>query len=133
MPTLLYFHHAHALMRLRVCLVSNFTNFFLSFGPLFYRMELNTMQNFWQKRIHSPFCILASRGKKKKSQKALTHPMKNLAFWMELNTSIKILAFCISSFHWHFAFFISWGTKDVFSSRNFLGLATVALSFVFVN
>jgi hypothetical protein len=72
MPTLLYFHHAHALMRLRVCLVSNFTNFFLSFGPLFYRMELNTMQNFWQKRIHSPFCILASRGKKKKPKSS--HP-----------------------------------------------------------
>jgi hypothetical protein len=28
-------------------------------------MELNTMQNFWQKDIHSPFWILASRGKKK--------------------------------------------------------------------
>jgi hypothetical protein len=39
-------------------------------------MELNTMQNFWQKDMHSPFWILASRGKKKrsKSQKALTHP-----------------------------------------------------------
>jgi hypothetical protein len=34
----------------------------------------------------------------KKSQKALTHSMKNLAFWMELNTPMKILAFCISSF-----------------------------------
>jgi hypothetical protein len=60
-------------------------------------MELNTMQNFWQNDIHSPFWILASRGQKK-SQKALTHPTKNLAFWMELNTPIKILAFCISSF-----------------------------------
>jgi hypothetical protein len=28
-------------------------------------MELNTMQNFWQKGIHSPFWILASRGQKK--------------------------------------------------------------------
>jgi hypothetical protein len=39
--------------------------------------------------------------------------MKNLAFWMELNTPMKILAFCISSFQssWHFAFCIPWGTK----------------------
>jgi hypothetical protein len=46
--------------------------------------------------------------KKPKSQKALTHPIKNLAFWMELNTAMKILAFCISSFQssWHFAFCI---------------------------
>jgi hypothetical protein len=29
-------------------------------------MELNTMQNFWQKCIHSSFWILASRDKKKK-------------------------------------------------------------------
>jgi hypothetical protein len=28
-------------------------------------MELNTMQNFWQKSIHSSFWILASTGKKK--------------------------------------------------------------------
>jgi hypothetical protein len=35
--------------------------------------------------------------------------MKKLAFWMELNTPMKILAFCISSFQssWHFAFYIS--------------------------
>jgi hypothetical protein len=56
-----------------------------------------------------PFSILdfgIKRQKKPKSQKALTHPMKNLVFWMELNTPIKILAFCISSFQssWHFAF-----------------------------
>jgi hypothetical protein len=56
-------------------------------------MKLNTMQNFWQKGIHSPFWILASRGQN--SQKAPTHPMKNFAFWMELNTPIKNLA-CIS-------------------------------------
>jgi hypothetical protein len=30
-------------------------------------MELNTMQNFWLKSIHSPFWILASREKKKLS------------------------------------------------------------------
>jgi hypothetical protein len=32
--------------------------------------------------------------------------MKNLAFWMKLNTPIKILAFYISSFQssWYFAF-----------------------------
>jgi hypothetical protein len=55
-------------------------------------MELNTMHFFLQKGIYSPFWILASRGQKK-SQKALTHPMKNLTFWIELNTSIKILTF----------------------------------------
>jgi hypothetical protein len=36
-------------------------------------MELNTMQNFWQKGIHSPFWILASRGKKAKKLKS-PHP-----------------------------------------------------------
>jgi hypothetical protein len=56
-------------LRLRVCLVPRFTQKILDFGPSFCRMEINTMQNFWQKGIHSPFWILASRGKKK-SQKA---------------------------------------------------------------
>jgi hypothetical protein len=38
-------------------------------------MELNTMQNFWQKGIHSSFWILASRGKKKKAKKPKSsHP-----------------------------------------------------------
>jgi hypothetical protein len=39
----------------------------------------------------------------KKKPKALTHPMKNLVFWMELNTPIKILVVCILSFQssWH--------------------------------
>jgi hypothetical protein len=32
-------------------------------------MKLNTMQNFWQKGIHSLFWILASRGKKTKKPK----------------------------------------------------------------
>jgi len=60
---------------LRVCLVPHFTQKILGLGPSFYRMELNTMQNFWQKGIHFPFWILASRGEKKsKNQKALTHP-----------------------------------------------------------
>jgi hypothetical protein len=46
-----------------------------------------------------PFSILDFGLKRqKKNQKALTHPMKNLAFWMELNTPMKILAFCILSF-----------------------------------
>jgi hypothetical protein len=65
------------------------------------------MQNFWQKGIYSPFWILASRDKKK-SQKALTYLMKNLVFWMKLNTPIKILAFCILSFQssWYFVFCI---------------------------
>jgi hypothetical protein len=56
--------------------------------------------NFLAKRY--PFSILdfgLKRPKKKpKSQKAFTHPMKNLAFWMELRTLMKILAFYISSF-----------------------------------
>jgi hypothetical protein len=71
-------------------------------------MKLNTMQNFWQKGIDSLFWILRPKG-----QKALTHPMKNLIFWIELNTPVKILAFCISSFQssWHFAFCIPRGTK----------------------
>jgi hypothetical protein len=57
-----------------------------------------------------PFTILdfgLKRAKKaKKNQKVLTHPMKILAFWMELNTPMKILAFYILLFQssWHFAF-----------------------------
>jgi hypothetical protein len=92
-----------------VGLVSHFTQKNLGFGPSFCKMELNIMQNFWQKGIYSPFWIFALRGQKKaKSQKALTHLMENLAFWMKLNTSIKILAFCISSFQssWYFVFYI---------------------------
>jgi len=46
------------------CLVSLFPKKFLAFGPSFCKMELNTMQNFWQKGGYSPFWILASRGKK---------------------------------------------------------------------
>jgi hypothetical protein len=72
-------------------------------------MELKNMQNFWQKVSILYFGFWPQEAKKKpKSQKALTHPMKNLAFWMELNTPMKILAFCISSFQssWHFVFCI---------------------------
>jgi hypothetical protein len=55
---------------------------------------------FFKKSIYSPFWILASRGKKAKNkkQKALTQNMKNLAFWMELNTPINFLTFWILSF-----------------------------------
>jgi hypothetical protein len=34
----------------------------LCFHPLFYKIELNTMQIFWQKDDYSLFWILASRG-----------------------------------------------------------------------
>jgi hypothetical protein len=37
-------------------------------------MELNTMQNFWQKGINSPFWILTSRGKKKSQKVKSPHP-----------------------------------------------------------
>jgi hypothetical protein len=37
-------------------------------------MELNTMQNFWQKCIYSPFWILASRGQKKPKNQKNSHP-----------------------------------------------------------
>jgi hypothetical protein len=45
--------------------------------------------------------------------------MKNLTFWMELNTPMKILAFCISSFQssWYFAFCIPWRTKQSLKCR----------------
>jgi hypothetical protein len=73
-------------------------------------MELNTMQKFWQKGIILHFGFWPQEAKKAKKQKALTHPMKNLAFWMELNKPMKILVFCISSFQssWYFAFCIPW-------------------------
>jgi hypothetical protein len=51
------------------CLVPIFFQKILDFGSSFCKMGLNTMQNFWQKRSYSPFCILASRGKKKKTPK----------------------------------------------------------------
>jgi hypothetical protein len=57
-----------------MCLVSHFTQNFLGFGPSFCKMELNTMQNFWQKGIYSPFWILVSKGKKKKKPKN-SHPL----------------------------------------------------------
>jgi hypothetical protein len=44
----------------------------LGFDPSFCKIELNTIQNFWQKGIHSLFWILASRGKKKKPKSS--HP-----------------------------------------------------------
>jgi hypothetical protein len=52
------------------------------------------------------FALKRQKKKLKSQKKTLTHSMKNLAFWMELNTPMKILAFCISLFQssWHFAF-----------------------------
>jgi hypothetical protein len=76
------------------------------FWPIILQNGTKHHANFSVKRF--PFSILdfGLKKQKKKSQKALTHPMKNLAFWMKLNTPMKILAFCISSFQssWHFTF-----------------------------
>jgi len=46
-------------------LVPLFSQKILSFGPSFYKMQLNTMQTFLQKGGYSPFWILASRGSHK--------------------------------------------------------------------
>jgi len=71
-------------------------------------MELNTMQNFWQNGGYSPFWISTSRGRKnlKEPHEDLMRTI-NSVFWMELNMTLKILAFCIPLFQssWHFAFF----------------------------
>jgi hypothetical protein len=93
-------HYSIRAPQLRVCLVPHFTQKILGFGPSFCKMKLNITQIFWQKDIYSPFWILASRGQKKakKTKKTLVHLIKNLAFWMKLNTPMKILAFYISSF-----------------------------------
>jgi hypothetical protein len=37
-------------------------------------MELNTIQNFWQKGIHSLFWNLASTGQKKAKKPKISHP-----------------------------------------------------------
>jgi len=78
------------------------------FGSLFYKMELK--QKFWQKGGYSPFWILEA--KKKNPQKNLMRAI-NSVFWMELNMTLKILAFCIPSFqsNWYFVFCIFFGTK----------------------
>jgi hypothetical protein len=54
--------------------------------------------------------------------------MKNLTFWMELNTLVKILVFCVSSFQssWHFIFCISWETKHSLRKKTQLVAAPVA-------
>jgi hypothetical protein len=77
------------------------------FWPIILQNGTKHHAKFLAKRY--PFSILDFGLKRpKKSQKAITHPMKNLPFWMELNTPMKILAFCISSFKvvdiLHFAF-----------------------------
>ena len=57
------------------------------------------MQIFWYKGGYSSFWILASRDQKnpKEPPKALMRAI-NSAFLMELNMTLKILVFCISSF-----------------------------------
>jgi hypothetical protein len=69
----------------------------LDFIPLFCKNKTKHYVKFLAKR-YSFFILDFSLKRPKKSQKALTHPIKNLVFWMELNTPIKILAFYISSF-----------------------------------
>ena len=71
----------------------------LSFGPSFCIIKLNIIQFFWQKSGYSPFWILASTGQKipKEVHKAIMRAI-NFVFWMELNTALKNLVFCISSF-----------------------------------
>jgi len=49
----------------------------LCFGPSFCIIELNTIQNFWQKYGYSPFWILASRGKKKAKRASRGHNKGN--------------------------------------------------------
>jgi hypothetical protein len=56
-----------------VCLIPHFTQKNLGSGPSFYKMELNTMQNFWQKDIYSPFWFLVTRSQKIKKPKS-SHP-----------------------------------------------------------
>jgi hypothetical protein len=60
-------------MRLRVCLVSYFTQKILGFGPSFCRMELNTMQIFWQKVSFLYFGFWPQETKKAKKLKS-PHP-----------------------------------------------------------
>jgi hypothetical protein len=62
------------------------------------------MQNFWQKGIHSPFWILASRGKKKPKSPHLPHEK----FGILDGTKHTRENFQSS---WHFAFCIPWETK----------------------
>jgi hypothetical protein len=50
---------------LRGCLVPLSSQKKLGFDPSFCIMELNTMQNFWQKGGYSPFWIVASSSQKK--------------------------------------------------------------------
>jgi hypothetical protein len=88
-----------------VCLVPHFTQKKFGFWPIILQNETKHHAKFFDKKIsilHFGFWPQEA----KKSQKALTHPIKKLAFWMELNTQMKILAFCISSIQssWHFAF-----------------------------
>jgi len=77
------------------------------------------MQKFWQKGGYSPFWILVSRGQKKpkRASKGSHEGNKNSAFWMELNMTLKILAFCIPSFQssWHFTvcIFLELNTPEI--------------------
>jgi len=66
------------------------------------------MQNFWQKVaiLHFGFWSQEAKKSPNEPQEALMRAI-NSAFFMELNITLKILAFCIPSFQssWHFAFY----------------------------
>jgi hypothetical protein len=72
---------------------------YFGFWPIILQNETKHHTKFLAKRY--PFFILdfglLRQKKKPKSQKALIHPMKNLAFWMELHTheNFGILHFII--------------------------------------
>jgi hypothetical protein len=74
-------------------------NFFFEFWPIILQNGTKYHAKFLTKKISIlHFEFWHQEGKKPKKQKALAHTMKNLAFWMELKTPIKILVFCILSF-----------------------------------
>jgi len=71
-------------------------------------MELTSCKIFGKKVVilHFEFWPQEAKKPKKSPLEALMRTI-NSVFWMELNMTLKILAFCIPLFQnsWHFAFF----------------------------